>query len=487
MSRSTVYSYSLRILTCAQCGAPLDASEAGGNYTCTYCGASSHFARRDTSADVTAARAGMAAAISESERFARLRAQDRQPAPLPDAIAALLVDGHLPHERVAAAEKDWRDVRSQMAISPSFPIGERFFHLTVLLAPHFDERRRRAALETAIEVLPDAGHRHVLRCMLAREAAKAGDPVAAEEWLAPVNPRPTDLAEDTAYRLAAANLASARRDYRRVTELLGFRRDDVPLENRNEVACWILRLDALEHLGRGADALAEMNELVAQWGVERMRHAIELHRPLELCARSFGEASARAIAGARAEARQRVEGRIRALEGQLAELDPSLGGLLVQQLIGTLLVTFLLGGVWTCVVSSIIEVDPMFGHHARVACRRVCDDCVAPYHFVHWTTTTNGSSSSSLNIYCSDAGGRISAMDADGSLWSAAVNDTPWLARYELPLGIWTMGLSMMAVFAPFAFVLTLALKVRGALRRRAQRQKLAAELDAARAELARV
>ncbi|MCA9604196.1 MAG: hypothetical protein KC619_01290 [Myxococcales bacterium] len=486
MGHATVYSYTLRILTCAQCGAPLEASAAGGTFTCQYCGASSSFARRDESADLSAAKAGEAAQISEQERYARLRQQDRQPAPLPDGIAALLVDGHLPPERVPQAEAEWRDVRSQMAISPSFPICERFFHLTVLLAPHFDERRRRAALETAVELLPDAGHRHVLRCMLAREAAKAGDTAAAEAWLAPVNPRPTDLEQDTAHRLAAATLATFRRDHRRVAELLGFRREDVPLENRSEVACWILRLDALEHLGREGDAIAEMSDLVRQWGVERMRHAIAQHRPLELCARSFGEASRRAAGEAREHEVRRLGAEVRRLEERVATLSPPMAKLFSQLVIGTLILAFPLGGIWTCVTSGIVETGPLFGAHAAVVCPHVCDDCVGPYHIVSWSTTSGGNTTSTTNIYCSDAAGRIPSMDANQQLWHAAVVEEPWLRRYELRGGLAVMALSLVLFFTPFSFVIVLALKVRGALRRRTQRAEVEVELARARDALAR-
>jgi len=53
----TLYSHALRILTCAQCGAPVDASARGGSVTCAYCHAVSHFPCRDESADLSAPRA----------------------------------------------------------------------------------------------------------------------------------------------------------------------------------------------------------------------------------------------------------------------------------------------------------------------------------------------------------------------------------------------------------------------------------------------
>jgi len=478
----TLYSHALRILTCAQCGAPVDASAGGGSVTCAYCHAVSHFTRRDESEDLSAAQAGRAAEISEQERYARLRQQDQQPPALPPQLAAWLVDGHLPTERVGEAERAWREARAEIAITPSFPVCERLYHLTVMLAPHLDERRRRATLETAIETLPDAGHRHVLRCSLAREAAKVGDLAAAEAWLAPVNPRPTDLEQDTAYRLAAATLACARHEPAKVAELLGFRRDDVPLENRSEVACWMLRIDALEKLGRAHDAHAEMDGLVRRWGRERIRAALAHHHPLELCRGSFAAAEATA---AHAEQRARRAGdaaKLEQLDAQLKRLRPPLGSAIVNRLIVAGLLTFLVGSVWTCILSGPLEADPLFGLHARVVCPGVCADCEAPYHFVSWTTTTNNqSSSSTLNIYCSDAAGRVT----DGyALSLAAVNEEPWLTRYEVRGGIWFVALTMYAVFYPLCLVFVVALRVRRTLRSRDQVARLKAERDALRAKL---
>ncbi|MBX3269789.1 MAG: hypothetical protein KF729_05990 [Sandaracinaceae bacterium] len=483
----TLYSHTLRILTCGKCGAPVEAPAAGGSVTCGYCQAASRFARRDESADLSAAQAGAAASISESERFARLRQQDLQPAPLPPAVAALLVDGHLPRERVPEAEAAWRDTRGQMDVTPSFPVCERFFHLTVMLTPHFEERHRRAALETAVELLPDAGHRHVLRCMLAREAARAGDFAAAEAWLAPVNPRPTDLAEDTAYRLAKATLASARRAYREVVEVLGFTREDVPLENRSEVACWILRLDALEHLGRQKDAIGELGALVDQWGLDRVRYAIEAHRPLHLCVGALRAVEQRAAESARRAAREATARRVTELERRIADLDPPLGQLFRQLLVGTAFITFLFGAAWTCVLSMIIETDPLFGLHARAVCPRVCDHCRGPYHFQSWSSTVNGSTTSHIEVYCSDRAGQVTRLaEQPGGLFSAATSNDAWLAQYQVPGGVWLIGVTVQLFFAPFALVVVFALKLRGWLARRAAREPLAHELAAARDALAR-
>ena len=483
----TLYSHALRILTCAQCGAPIDASIHGGSFPCGYCAAVCQLARRDESADISAARAAASATISESERYARLREQDRNPPPLPPGIAALLVEGHLPPANVPRAEADWLESRAQLATAPSFPVCERFFHLTVVLAPQMEERRRRASLETAVELLPDDGHRHVLRCMLAREAARAGDFASADLWLEPVSPRAMDLGMDTSYRLAAATLASARGDHRKVTELLGFRRDDVPLADRDEVACWILRVDALEHIGREADAVAEVTGWITTWGAERMRQAIAAHLPLRLCERSFATAHAKTAQATEAARRAYTMASVAGLEGQIAEAyaKPTWLGLVVGFFLTTFLLAFGLGTAWTCVVTGMVEADPLFGAHARMVCPRVCDDCRAPYEFASWTTTTNNSSSdSTLNIYCNDDGGRIASIKGAGGLWSAAVGGEPWLARYEVRGGVWYVGLTLILLWLPIAAVLALALLLRGWIKRRQLRAELEAKLAQERARL---
>ena len=75
--------------------------------------------------------------------------------------------------------------------------------------PTLDERQERALLESAVELLPDARHRQILRCRLAHWAVLVGDHVAATEWLRPRNPRAADLRMDSSFRLASAALATA--------------------------------------------------------------------------------------------------------------------------------------------------------------------------------------------------------------------------------------------------------------------------------------
>lgn len=477
---TTLYSHTLRILTCANCGALLEAQPEGGSFTCGYCGAVSQLQRRDEAADRTAAAEARSSAPSESERYARLRQQDAQGAPLPGGLAAWVVNGALPSERVEAADELWRQTRAEMAITPSFPVCERFFHLTVLLAPHLDERRRRAALETAVELLPDAGHRHVLRCKLAREAARVGDVDAAEAWLEAVNPRPTDLEQDTAYRLATATIAAARGEPQRVVEALGFRPADVPLFDRDELACTLLRLDALERLGREADATSEMSLLVERLGLPVVQHAVLSHRPLTLCGRSFEAARQRAEGHRAAAHREHLEALRRGVVSQLQRVEPRASQRLTAVVLGTGALAFLLGTVWTCLLTGLVQTGPLFGAHAALVCPLVCNDCTGPYRIVSWRSNVNGAENSHLDVFCSDRAGRVSAL-SEGGLRLAAATDAAELERYEVPAGIWGIGLSMQIVFTPLALALMLLLQLRRALRDRPRARELRgrlAELD---------
>ncbi|HJL15500.1 MAG TPA: hypothetical protein RMH99_07595 [Sandaracinaceae bacterium LLY-WYZ-13_1] len=141
---------------------------------------------------------------------------------------------------------------------------------------------QRAYLETAIELLPDEGHRHILRCLLARLAAGAGELDAAEEWLSPCHPEPVDLRMDTAYRLARATLAVTRGDHRVVLALLG---RDTPLAEDYALDCALLRIHALDAEGRSDEAVAELEALEERVGEDALTRARQSAIPRGLCAR----------------------------------------------------------------------------------------------------------------------------------------------------------------------------------------------------------
>jgi uncharacterized Zn finger protein (UPF0148 family) len=92
----TTFSFQLRILLCTHCGAPLEASMAGGQISCRYCQAVNQLSVRDD----RPAFASHQAPISEQERINRLRAQDGKPL---EATTKMLMSAGVVHALVPGA------------------------------------------------------------------------------------------------------------------------------------------------------------------------------------------------------------------------------------------------------------------------------------------------------------------------------------------------------------------------------------------------
>jgi hypothetical protein len=92
-----------------------------------------------------------------------------------------------------------------------------------------DPPRARAIRETALELLPDPGYKHLIRCALSRAACLQGDLASAEQWLAACDPYPGNITLDTDYRMSASYLHLARR-------LIGARRHHRRARRRRHVS-----------------------------------------------------------------------------------------------------------------------------------------------------------------------------------------------------------------------------------------------------------
>ncbi len=232
-------------------------------------------------------------AMNESERFQRLREQGHRPLVPPPSLAHLCVELWLPPANVPVAFAEFQRARHEVAAGGSFGAAERLYFLTMMLYEHLARERKdaevRALLETARDVLSDPLHRQVIHGMLARNAARAGDRVAAEGWLQLMTPHATDLQMDTAYRFTRAYLSTCEGDLTTVLRALGTRVDDVPISESYVEVCAVLRANALERTGDEPTAVQQLAHVAAAHadGVGRLASLVAMTPELALCPRSL--------------------------------------------------------------------------------------------------------------------------------------------------------------------------------------------------------
>lgn len=313
MHGSTTFSYSIRALICDQCGAPLLGTLAGGHVPCRYCGATNVLRVRD---DRALADPSRPRAVNEQERLARLRMQDGRPLLPPPSLAALLPGGQLPPWKVDEAQAVWRATKRETAATSSPDAAERLLFLTMILSNHFAEQndmaRLRAMYESALDVFTLPRHRQMMRGYLARNAVREGDVDAAEAWMAPCDPGSDDLQTDSAYRASYALIATARRNYPAVIQLLGQTPADVPILDAMDGLCAILRANAWEKQGHAQAASQQLQAVMAAIGPggrDAMEKFAGLYPSLQLCAGSLHAAqSAHTVAAAKVASTQTMGG-----------------------------------------------------------------------------------------------------------------------------------------------------------------------------------
>jgi len=292
---TTHYSHETRLTICGKCGAPIEAAVAGGSVQCSYCRHVGVVGARDEREDLELARQASASAMSEADRLNVLRRQAGRPLELPASLAPWVAAGRLAPEHVPGAQAEWRRVLPTLAGGAPPHEQERFFHLTRLLGEALGGPHERATFESAVDALSDPRHRHILRCELSIGASREGDATAAEQWLAPCHPAPTDLHMDSAHRLARAYLATAAGDPSRVWWLLGRTAGDVPVVDGRTAEADVLRAHAAEADG---DPSAAVERLLASMRadarhVEGIERVVQSSGRLGLCPSSFPAARAR--------------------------------------------------------------------------------------------------------------------------------------------------------------------------------------------------
>ncbi len=287
----SAFSTDVRILTCPQCGAPIQASLQGGHIQCTYCHAPLAVSARDDRTVQRPAGPG----LTEPERMQGLWAQaqafgDKQ---LPMEMVQVLSGGALTPDRVGMALTIWR-AYCQRASQGDFAAGEFAVLMTGSLSSYFavvanDPTRQRALFESTLEALREPTQKQVVRCQLARSSAKAGDLRSAGTWFAACDPASPDLQADTAYRVTYAYLATQHGDFRNVLAALGNAPTAIPIALPSRLQVDVIRANAYEKLG---DMNTAVMQLVASaQGIADGRRAIPqivaASPQLQLCPQSL--------------------------------------------------------------------------------------------------------------------------------------------------------------------------------------------------------
>ena len=291
------FSFDARVLMCQSCGAPLQTGFAGGEVTCGYCGTVNVFTpRKEEPEEPNASMRD----IDENERLALLRRQDGSQPNVPPVIDQLLSGGKLAPWKEQEAFSMWRSTCSELARESDFSKAELLYFLTVLLSNYFSEKndslKQRAMYENALEVLTLPRHRQILRGLLARHAALEGDIEAAENWLAPCNPRSEDLETDSSYRVSKAEIYTVQGNWYGVLELLGKSSEDIPITAALDGKAIVQRANALERLGQFAEAVEELSLFLrvnGSFGSYALKMIADVYRNagMEVCPVSIQQAS----------------------------------------------------------------------------------------------------------------------------------------------------------------------------------------------------
>jgi hypothetical protein len=258
-----------------------------------YCHAPLAVAARD---DATIHRAGPP--LTDAERYQGLwtQAANFGAKQLPMEMVQVLQGGALTVDRVAPALAIWRTY-CQRASTGDITAGENAVLMTGSLSSYFvavakDPVRQRAVFETVLDALREPSQKQVIRCSLARAAAKAGDMQSAQTWFAACDPSPSDLQADTAYRVTFAYLATSHGHLQNVLAALGPTPASVPVALPSRLQIDVLRANAIERLGDVNTAVAQLvaSARALAGGREAIPGIVAVNAQLQLCPHSLPRA-----------------------------------------------------------------------------------------------------------------------------------------------------------------------------------------------------
>lgn len=249
----TLFDTAVRAVECPNCGGPVESSDRGGRVKCRFCAV-------EVVVRLRAKDSYGHDRLSQQEDVARL---SRLMAQVAHPVHGHAYDlEHTPPDLVGVGEAQMAAMwsRAKAGVDTSTDAQHRLCFLAHSLSTYYVASdltlRARAVLETAVDLLADSGHRHIVRCRLASLAARHGDLESATEWLSECDEASEVLELDGEYRLAAARVAIERRDPAQALRLLGETEGRVPVDSSHKKSFEAHRIAARELAGNLAGAIS---------------------------------------------------------------------------------------------------------------------------------------------------------------------------------------------------------------------------------------
>ncbi len=261
------FSFSQRMSCCPQCGEPVSGPD-GGHAQCGRCGQAVELKPKASFARPQNTHLG--------PQHPSMRAQDGKPlVPPPNILFLWENGGEIPPHREAEALMAWQGARRR-AQAMDVGAGEEVCMLTRELAVKAEKKRdlarARAMIEAALESVQLPRQRAILLGMIARMAVRAGDVQSAAAWLSCFE-APGDLESESELRVSTAVVATARGDFMAALNAVGSAFDQIAIQDALDPQAAIFRINALERMGRSAEATQQLRDLFAKG--PGMRNAVE--------------------------------------------------------------------------------------------------------------------------------------------------------------------------------------------------------------------
>ncbi|MBU1238300.1 hypothetical protein KKF84_07690 [Myxococcota bacterium] len=270
MNNENAFNYTLRVLLCSQCGASISLPREGNVATCEFCNTEMLIETETPRANpLETARLDEVVLMKSwwSQVTKPTREQSRYTMEWPPELE--WTKRSTPDKARQAFEEAFAAER--LNHEQDFTHQMRLTFLACVLSNHYmftqETFSARAILDTTLNHVMDPGFRQILFARMVRCAAFAQDHESAAHWLDELDCASPILSLHNEYMAAVAFECFARGDMEGILESLGQTDIAVPITPESGTLLGIMRIHALDELGRRDDAIAEMTILKSKYKI----------------------------------------------------------------------------------------------------------------------------------------------------------------------------------------------------------------------------